>query len=157
MVVLDKRLQRILYPLFASCMYEDFEDAFSAAQLAVCSFIAIAKEPLYDAEAYARRVMMRELTMTAIRRRRLTPVFSVTADIDEWGSVPINHPAVDREIDVQILIGALPEKYRSVIRLYYFEGYQLKQIADILEVTVGCIRKRHQRALLLLRRMIRPD
>ena len=38
----------------------------------------------------------------------------------------------------------LPAKYKSVIYLYYIEGYKTKEIADILSVTPSAVRKRLQ-------------
>ncbi len=44
------------------------------------------------------------------------------------------------ESDVVQKVMALPEKYRSVIHLYYFEEYSTKEIADILEKKEATIR-----------------
>jgi RNA polymerase sigma-70 factor (ECF subfamily) len=38
----------------------------------------------------------------------------------------------------------LPEKYRTVIYLYYVEGYTSKEIADILSISPAAVRKRLQ-------------
>ena len=39
----------------------------------------------------------------------------------------------------------LPLKYRTVIYLHYVEGYQVKEIADILGITQYAVKKRLQR------------
>ena len=39
----------------------------------------------------------------------------------------------------------LPVKQRTVIYLYYVEGYQMKEIADILGISVQSVKKRMQR------------
>lgn len=40
----------------------------------------------------------------------------------------------------------LPEKWKTVLILHYFEGYSLKEIADILHLTENAVKKRLQRA-----------
>lgn len=46
---------------------------------------------------------------------------------------------------------ALPEKYRIVIHLFYYEDYSVKEIADILKVTPGNVKVRLSRGRTLLR------
>ncbi|MCH5211572.1 MAG: RNA polymerase sigma factor [Oscillospiraceae bacterium] len=45
----------------------------------------------------------------------------------------------------------LPVKYKTVIYLYYIEGYKTKEIADILSVTPSAVRKRLQYGRNMLR------
>ena len=40
---------------------------------------------------------------------------------------------------------ALPEKLRTVIHLYYYEGYTLEEIASLLGVTVSAVKMRMKR------------
>lgn len=39
----------------------------------------------------------------------------------------------------------LPYKYKTVLLLYYVEGYKIKEIADILKISVAATKKRLQR------------
>lgn len=54
----------------------------------------------------------------------------------------IEAPENDRQEESQIMksVMALPDKYRSVIHLYYFEEYSTKEIAEILEKKETTIR-----------------
>ena len=45
----------------------------------------------------------------------------------------------------------LPEKYRIVIHLYYYEDYSVKEIAEILEVTPNNVKVRLSRGRQFLR------
>ena len=54
-------------------------------------------------------------------------------------------PAPEKRQLVQELY-ALPAKYRSVLILYYFEGYSAGEIARILGLSENAVRKRLQRA-----------
>ena len=48
------------------------------------------------------------------------------------------------------VVGTLPPKYRAVIHLYYYEGYQQDEIAGILGITRTAVQTRMQRARKLL-------
>ncbi|MCI2058678.1 MAG: RNA polymerase sigma factor [Oscillibacter sp.] len=49
----------------------------------------------------------------------------------------------------------LPEKYRIVIHLFYYEDYSVKEIADILKVTTGNVKVRLSRGRLSLRNTLK--
>lgn len=63
-------------------------------------------------------------------RRRQTEV--LTEDI----------PYFDQSVDSDLLqmVLALPEKYRIPIHLHYYEGYQVSEIAQILEMPVSTVK-----------------
>ncbi len=46
--------------------------------------------------------------------------------------------------DILVDVFRLPEKYRTIIYLYYIEGYSSKEIADILSISPTAVRKRLQ-------------
>lgn len=48
----------------------------------------------------------------------------------------------------------LPPKYRAVIHLYYYEGYSVKEIADIIGATVSTVTTRLSRARERLKDML---
>lgn len=50
---------------------------------------------------------------------------------------------------------SLPEKYRIVIHLFYYEDYSVKEIADILKVTPGNVKVRLSRGREALRRVLK--
>ena len=51
----------------------------------------------------------------------------------------------------------LPEKYRVVIHLFYYEDYPVKEIADILKLSEGNVRVRLNRARTLLKNRLGED
>lgn len=51
------------------------------------------------------------------------------------------------------MIQRLPEKYRLVIQLYYIEGYEIAEIADIIKKTESAVRTRLSRAKNMLKDM----
>lgn len=55
------------------------------------------------------------------------------------------------------VIATLPENYRIVIHLHYYDDLSIKQIADILRISEGCAKMRLSRARSLLRDELKPD
>lgn len=54
-------------------------------------------------------------------------------------------------------VKSLPEKYREVIHLYYYEGYQIKQIASILNKNDITVRSNLHRGRILLKNILKED
>lgn len=69
----------------------------------------------------------------------------------EGSQLDENQPFVYTEnTDVLNEVLSLPEKYRVVIHLYYYEGYSIKEIAEILNkpaATVGTLLSRGRKML----------
>lgn len=55
------------------------------------------------------------------------------------------------------IVEELEEKYRLPVYLYYFEGYQSKEIAKILHVNASTIRSRLAKARQILRLELAPE
>ena len=51
----------------------------------------------------------------------------------------------------------LPEKYRIVIHLFYYEDYSVNEIAGILKLTQSNVKVRLSRGRLLLRNKLKED
>jgi RNA polymerase sigma-70 factor (ECF subfamily) len=60
----------------------------------------------------------------------------------------------EQRCELARLVASLPEKYREVIRLHYFNGLKLCEIADILHEPDGTVRQKERRALALLRKAL---
>ena len=65
--------------------------------------------------------------------------------------------STDMDRDLWYAIGKLPPKYRAVIHLYYFEGYDHGQIAEILDISVSAVQTRASRARDMLRKELDPN
>ena len=70
--------------------------------------------------------------------------------IDETLENTLKCEFTERDNEIREQIERLPEKYASVIFLYYFEEYNIREIADILgksENTVSSLLQRGRRKL----------
>ncbi len=73
-------------------------------------------------------------------------------ELDE--AVPIQDKE-DREVHRAVM--ALPPKYRAVVHLYYFEGYDQGEIGDILHISRTAVQTRMSRAKAMLRKELHED
>ena len=56
----------------------------------------------------------------------------------------------DRDRELWDVVGQLPPKYRAVVHLYYYEGYNQEDIAKILSISRTAVQTRMQRARQIL-------
>ncbi len=52
-----------------------------------------------------------------------------------------------------LTIKKLPLKYREILFLYYKEGFNFQEIADILSESVNTVKSRHRRAIVFLKKL----
>ena len=76
--------------------------------------------------------------------------------VREAGELTDDLPAEDgnnpeQQGEILRLVLALPEKYCTIIHLYYYEGYSIKEIADILRLPPATVGTRLARGRALLR------
>lgn len=62
-------------------------------------------------------------------------------------SLEQNMYVIESFVDTQLqtMIFNLPPKYKGVIHLYYYEGYTVKEIADILNIKESAVKQRLKR------------
>lgn len=76
---------------------------------------------------------------------------------------PLEASAMEAIISAEVIaeihaaIESLPDQYRQISRLGYFEGKKNQEIADMLGMSVNTVKKQKQRALELLRLKLRPE
>ena len=77
-----------------------------------------------------------------------------TVDLDEatWLEAPHQEHG-----DVLEAVNELPGQYREAIYLYYYEGYSIREIAELTDSSEAAITKRLSRAREALRELLGPD
>ena len=59
--------------------------------------------------------------------------------------------------DVYMTVSKLPQKYRTVIHLFYYEDMPIKQIAQVLKVSENTVKSQLHRAREMLKSMLGED
>ncbi|MBQ7295624.1 MAG: sigma-70 family RNA polymerase sigma factor [Clostridia bacterium] len=74
-------------------------------------------------------------------------------------SLPLQEdiPYEDKDSSVLLCVMALEEKYRTIIHLYYYEDYSIKEISSILNLPQATVGTRLSRARRLLKTMLKGD
>jgi len=147
---------------FPLCSPDDVDDAKSAATIATLYAVRAAREPVYDAPAFEYRVMSRYLMrISKWKRKHLYP----DASEDESGWTKVEEilasqqttsttSAMENHLETEGVLRKLPTHYAQVLNLHYLEGLTLEEAAQRIGVTGTCMRKRHERALKLARRIL---
>ena len=100
--------------------------------------------------------ILRNSYLKGFRRRIPLPAASLALDIE---SIAEKAPqsAVDQE-RLQAALNELPERFKVVVMLFYFEERPYREIAELLEVPLGTVMSRLSRAKAHLRqRLFEPD
>lgn len=77
------------------------------------------------------------------------------ADIHDYEHIEASSPTPENEV-LEIVLG-LPERYKDVVYLYYYEGYQTAEIASILNKPHSTIRSHLREARNLLKGVLEDE
>ena len=101
-------------------------------------------------QAWIRRIVVNESLMWLRRRNNFSLVESgetaEVVDLNELGVLPAE--------DIVRFIHALPDGYRTVFNLNVIEGYDHKEIAELLGITEGTSRSQLSKARFALKKML---
>lgn len=112
--------------------------------------------------------IMRNLSINRAQSRARNPVSDSLDDTEEWSLYGRLHDPASIQEDspekrffeenwspeIVQAMARLPEEYRSAIILCDVEGFSYQEIADILEVPIGTVRSRLNRARSRLQQML---
>ena len=101
----------------------------------------IEKNPVFENETHEKAWLI--LTAKNLARDRLRHWWTRRTDLEEASEIGENDPEPDETLEAVL---ALPEKYRLVIYLYYYEGYTSREIAKMLGLSDAAVRSRLKRA-----------
>lgn len=79
-----------------------------------------------------------------LMRLKRSPIHDYFASSEEKDALLGSVPDREREdySDLRLAVGRLPEKLRMTVILYYFEGMDVKETAEILKVPEGTVKSR---------------
>ena len=97
--------------------------------------------------------VMRNLFLKSCRKRTEVPAANLEMSVDEIPETAAADDAIDCET-LQQTIAALPEEFRLVLCMFYFEERSYKEIADCLSMPIGTVMSRLARAKGRLRKQL---
>jgi len=83
--------------------------------------------------------------------RRNRPSEELDENLTEEGEVDENLLNEETLSDLAAALKRLPEQMRDIIVLRYYDGKPLTEIAELMGLSYGAVKLRHQNALILLR------
>ena len=155
---LVERYERKVYRLCCSLLRDPDQAADSAQDSLVRVWRAL---PRYDERASLSTwiyTITRNRCLTAIGRRRETDSMSdeaVALEAEAAQAVAPKEPERDHLAVLRELVEALPERFRQVLTLYYYEERSVSEVACMLGSPEGTIKTNLHRARALLLERVR--
>lgn len=143
-----RRYQDMIFRI-ALNYFGNVQDAEDTVQEALMKLYT-AKEP-FQSEEHVRAWLIRvtvnlcKNTLRSPWRRRQVPLEELRQ------TVPFERP---EQSDLFLSVMALPEKYRTVLYLFYYEDCSVRQIAEILHIKDSAVTTRLSRARQVLKRKL---
>ncbi len=160
----DRQAQFELYRLYSKAMYNIclrmLRNDMDAEDLLQNSFVDIyGKINTFRFQssigAWIKRIVINNC-INFLKKRRLEIVSLEHQHDDRWDEPEPKNLDVSLKVkDVKSAISQLPDGYRVVFNLYTLEGYDHKEIAEILEVSEATSKSQYSRAKKKLREMLR--
>lgn len=160
----DRQAQFELYRLYSKAMYNIclrmLRNDMDAEDLLQNSFVDIyGKINTFRFQssigAWIKRIVINNC-INFLKKRRLEVVTLENQHDDRWDEPePVNSDLPLKIQDIKCAINQLPDGYRVVFNLYTMEGYDHKEIAEILEVSEATSKSQYSRAKKRLREMLR--
>lgn len=128
-----------LYKVARSYLHNDADaaDAISETVLACFEKLDTLRQPQYF-RTWLVRILIRKCQDMLRERRR-------SVSLDEITEVGRDEPGHAR-VEFLALLDSLDEKYRTVLLLYYGEGFSVGEIAQAMELKVETVKTRLKRA-----------
>lgn len=108
----------------------------------------------FDSEEHLKAWLLR-VTINCTKDLFLSSWFKKTEALDDSHN---DIPYVEEEkSDMYYAVMRLPQKYRTVIHLHYYEGYKVEEIASIIKSTPGTVKSQLHRARELLKALYNEE
>ena len=117
-------------------------------------FVRLLTEPREFESGEHERAYILRMAANACKDLLKSPWHKRTCGLEACGDLPA--PQAE-EGSVLSAVNELPAHYRSVIYLYYYEGYSVKEIAEILRIKETTVQTRLMRARNALREIVKED
>lgn len=131
--------------------YTYLKNTHDAQDICQTIFVKLLTTPMeFENEQHEKAYILR-MTANACKNVLRSPWHGKTCSLDVCADIPVPEPADNA---VLAAVNALPARYRSVIYLHYYEGYQAIEIAEILGISTSAVYTRLNRARARLKKML---
>lgn len=149
--LLMEQYQKSLYAVaFNVC--KNAEDAEDVVQDTFIQYHMIKKE--FDNEKHIRAWLIRVTINKAKNMNRTFWRLNKMSLEDYMETLTFETPESERLFET---VMNLPQKYRIVIHLFYYEDYSIKEIAEILKISISNVKVRLSRGRLLLKQILKEE
>lgn len=148
--IYQKYADRLFSIAYTVC--QNREDAEDAMQDTLIRYDGIRKE--FESEEHVKAWLIR---VAVNRAKDIRAAFWRRNQVDYedyLAQLPFEEPSDSRLF--QAVMG-LDEKYRIVIHMYYYEDYDVREIADILKCPSGTVKSRLSRGRALLKETLKEE
>lgn len=130
----------------ALCQTKQKQYADDVTQEVFLRFFKYEKD--FDSEEHVKAWLIR-VTINCSKDIFLNSWFKKTAPLSEVKEVPVFD--TEEKSDLYYAVIDLPQKYKSVIHLFYYEDYSIKEIADCLGIKESTVKSQLHRGRELLK------
>ncbi|MBE5921426.1 MAG: sigma-70 family RNA polymerase sigma factor [Lachnospiraceae bacterium] len=94
-----------------------------------------------------------------LRRLKIAPFFDLFSSTEEKDMVFRDIPAEEKEdfSEVREAVNGLPEKFRDVVILFYFQDKDIRRTAEIIGIPEGTVKSRLMKARKLLKEVLQDE
>ena len=151
----------------SAALVEKYQDRLFAAAYSVCkspqdaedvvqeSFIAYhSSKKEFESEEHIKAWLLR-VTINRAKNACRSLWRRVTVPLEDYADSLEFECRADRDLFETVM--SLPEKYRIVLHLYYFEDYPVKEIAKILSISESNVKVRLSRGRAMLKEILEED
>ena len=146
--ILVEKYMKTVYKTALSCCRNAF-DAEDVTQETFCALYAT--DTRFKDDEHVRKWLIR-VAVNKSRDLWRSPWKKHASLTDE--GLELSAPFSEEESELRSCLEKLPQKYRIVIHLNYYEGYDSHEIADILQISEQAVRKRLSRARMKLKELM---
>lgn len=151
--VLVPRYQNNLYQT-AFAVLQDPADAQDAVQLVFIKYHRLDLE--YENEDHIRRWLFR-LVLNQAKDIRRSFWRSHRAELTEAVNQTAAQYQAPEDRHLFESVSRLPEKYRIMLQLFYYEEFSIREIADVTALSEAAVKKRLSRGRMMLREMLEKE
>ena len=149
-VLVEKYQDRLFAAAFSVC--KNPQDAEDVVQESFISYHSSKKE--FESEEHIKAWLLR-VTINSAKNACRSLWRRVTVPLEDYADSLEFECRADRELFETVM--SLPEKYRIVLHLYYFEDYPVKEIAKILSISESNVKVRLSRGRAMLKEILEED